>query len=84
LGVLLLGLLAVVSADARPYTSQARASTESRSGIAPGAHMTATAHAGRPWDAGACTARDVRQPRSRASTAHPTPANLLFRANLDA
>jgi hypothetical protein len=30
------------------------------------------------------TARDVRQPRSRAVTAHPTPATVLHRANLDA
>ena len=30
-----------------------------------------------PRDAGACTARDVRQPRSRALTAHPTLAHLL-------
>ena len=34
-----------------------------------------------PRDAGACTARDLRQTRCRALTAHPTPSNLLFRAS---
>jgi hypothetical protein len=32
----------------------------------------------------ACTARHVRQHHSRALTAHPTPATVLHRANLDA
>jgi len=37
-----------------------------------------------PGNARARTARDVRQPRSRALMARPTPANLLSRANLGA
>ena len=36
-----------------------------------------------PRNAGACDARDLRQPRRRVLTAHPAPANLLPRANLD-
>jgi multidrug efflux pump subunit AcrB len=37
-----------------------------------------------PRNARPHAARDVHQPRSRGLTAHPTPATLLPRANLDA
>jgi hypothetical protein len=52
--------------------------------FAPGGTLRRRCSPQHPRDAGACTARDVREPRSWALTAHPSPDNSPPPANLDA